>query len=234
MMNEEHNYRLDNFHPGMQHDPKHVGIIADGTGRWAKSQNIEFFVAYKKSMYMMAEIVEYCFEQKCEAVSLYLSSEQNFRRPEDKINAFCEAQNLFCSEIIPKLEEKYSMRVIPVGEKNLLPQFFQKTLESIEAYSKANYKVRLYLCVGYNPLREVLRAVSKSASPEALISNLDVPEPIDLVIRTGNANLLSNFLPIQSGYARIYVIKKLFPRVTVSDIDKIFKKFRKLNRKYGI
>lgn len=92
----------------------------------------------------------------------------------------------------------------------------------------------MYLCVGFNPLREILRAVSKYDSQEAVIYNLDVPEPIDLVIRTGNANILSDFLPVQFGYARIYVIKKLFPMVTVTDLDSVFNKFRKLNRKYGV
>ncbi len=128
----------------------------------------------------------------------------------------------------------YQTNVNIIGNHHILPVSFQESIVTVKEKTMRNNYTFLNLCVAYNPLEEILDAVNKSyLKGEIFIKNLWIQEPLDLVIRTGGANLLSIFLPIQAGYARLYFLEKLFNDVGKVEIVEILEKFGKINRLYG-
>ncbi len=105
-------------------------------------------------------------------------------------------------------------------------------INHIETETAINKGRRLNLLIAYNPIQEILEAV-QSGEPDTFASRLWITRPIDLIIRSGGASLLSNFLPLQSGFARLYFSDKLFNDHTPDDLEKILSDFSSLERKFG-
>lgn len=226
-------YSLINFHPKTDQNPEHVGLIPDGTGCWAKANNFPLPEAYFLAMKKLVQYVSFFFDEGCQAVSIYGSSIQNFKRSKQDISAFCQAETRFCVELLPSIVEKYETKVKLAGNINVLPSYMRDAVNRLEEITSTQKSTRLYICAAYNPLEEILQAIQLADPSDQFLQNLWVPEPLDLVIRTGDANLLSNFLPLQSGYARFYVLKKLFMDTELEDFRRILLAFRKLVRSYG-
>jgi len=227
-------YNLFNFHPTKDKKPLHVGLIPDGTGRWGEINNMSVMDSYMHAMGKITQFIDFFFKKEVPITSIYMSSIQNFRRQKEKIEAFCRGQEYFISTELSILLKNYpNTMVIPVGNLNILPEGLKKALLNMITKQKtiSHPEKKIYLCVAYNPLEEILQAVSSQQGnfPNSLI----VKEPLDLVIRTSGANLLSNFLPLQSGYARLYWLEKLYPDISIDDYENIYNEFVKLERKYG-
>ena len=225
-------YSFLNFHPTASKIPYHVGIIPDGTRRWAKKQGIPLIDAYKLAMNKISEYMEYIFSESTEIISIYFASVQNFSRSESDVSAFCYAEAYFCSDVLPEICDLYDTRVQIVGNRDIIPDYYLAAIQRIEQYTRDNTTTKLYLCVAYNPLEEIEHAFSIAKEDELFLKHLWVKEPLDMVIRT-DANLLSNFLPLQAGFARLYFIDKLFDETTMDDIEKIFEAFKSIKRVYG-
>ena len=119
------------------------------------------------------------------------------------------------------------------GNNRLLPQYFLNSLDELKSRTKECTSKYLNLCVAYNPFIELWESILKSNSPDNLLNNLWVSTPVDLIIRTGKANLVSNFLILQSGFARLYFPDKLINDISHDDIKSIIDDFNKIERKYG-
>jgi undecaprenyl diphosphate synthase len=226
-------YELSNFHPGVGSIPIHIGLIPDGTGRWAVRNKISMLDAYNYSLNKISQLTQLFYKEGSEAVSIYLSSIQNMKRPQEITNAFCMAQATFCTNTLPLFVKNHGTRVMVAGNRSVIPKQLHDGLSYIEEFSRENQATRLYLCIAYNPLEEVWQATHCSNTPEDFLQKLWVPEPIDMVIRTSGANLFSNFLPLQTGYARFYVLDELFPDTKEEEYQGIITDFKRLVRKYG-
>lgn len=226
-------YNIDNFHPNPDHSVYHVGLIADGARRYAHRENISLYDSYLLSMQKITEYISMFFEVGISYISIYLSSDKNFKRPQFEIESFCKAGAKFCDSLIPPIAEKYNVRLIPVGRTELVPHYFKDAMHSVQEITKNNNNGVLYLLVAYNPYLEILEAFDKAASPEKFLNNLAVLKPLNVVIRTSGVNLLSNFLPLQSAYARIYVIDKLFNDTDTKNFKDIILSYKSLERAYG-
>jgi undecaprenyl diphosphate synthase len=225
-------YTLATFH-STPNRVQHVGLIPDGTRRWAKNHGVPLFDAYCKAMNQITQYIDYFLKEGCVAISVYLCSIENLKRTEMEISALFEAQKVLFDELLPALVAEWGTRVIVAGNVNLLPQYLRLAVDRTSKASCHYSSTRLYLCLAYNPLDEVLQAVGNPSSNGTFIDNLWVPEPLDLVIRTSGVNLLSNFLPLQAGYARIYTIDKLFNDTDISDFAPILSNFKQISRLYG-
>lgn len=221
------------FHPARTTSPNHVGLIPDGTRRWAKENNMPLSVAYINAMKKISISIDFFYQKGIKAVSIYLSSIQNLRRLPEEVDALFKAEVLFYETMLPNIVKKFRAKVVTVGKIDLLPNYFQTSINSISLNTSNYSSTRLYLCNAYSPLDEVINAVNSTQNTDNFINYLWVPEPLDLVIRTSGANLLSNFLPLQSGYARIYTIDKLFNETSIEDFNNILTEFNSLTRLYG-
>ncbi|MBF0518254.1 MAG: undecaprenyl diphosphate synthase family protein [Nitrospirae bacterium] len=211
----------------------HIGLIPDGTRRWSNREGIAFYDGYVHAMHKLIEIMRYCFKEDFCTISVYLSSIQNFKRSESEITAFCKAEALLCNELLISLADELNVKVKLSGKLSILPDYFKEALKIIEKKTEQNYLRNIYLLVAYNPLEEIIDAFQKTNINENFIDHLWVTQPLDLVIRTSGVTLLSNFLPLQSGYARLYTIDKLFNDTDITDYRRIISEFKGIERVFG-
>lgn len=201
---------------------RHVGIIPDGNRRWAVNNHLNYADAYAITMKHLYEIISHTFEMGIEALSIYMLSTENLTRSREDLSAVLTAETdfIFCS--LPTLAKEYQCKVVHAGESSLLPNDLAKSLRNIEGDTCNNSKHRLYLLVGYNPLDEVNAAMRASLNHRVNIKSLWVPETVDIVIRTaGGPTLLSNFLPLQCGYAQQFMVEAYFNDFTKADLNSI-------------
>ncbi len=224
-------YTIFNFHPTKENIPVHVGLIPDGTNRWAIKQEIKLVDAYTSAWIKIEEFLEFFFKRGATCASIYFSSIQNFKRSSAQINSFCSAQNIFISTFFNSFLTKFPAKVNPVGNLSYVPDYFRESLLNIKKKTEKNLEFEINLLVAYNPLEEIENAIRSNIDGNFL-DDLWVKKPLDLVIRT-SANLLSNFLPLQSGYARLFWIDKLFPEIETRDYERVYEEFIKIDRKYG-
>lgn len=229
-MNE---YTQDSFHPDSEFKVFHVGIIADGSGRWAKNNQKSLLDSYLKSAKITRELLDALFSNGVNVISLYLSSKLNFKRNAEQIDSFCKYGYELCRNVLPTIVNTYDTAVIPVGDQSLLPSYFYDELVRLKELSNSNIQTKLYVVVAYNPIDEIVDAFMRTKDSGNLLESLWVREPLNIVIRTGNANVMSNFLPLQSAYARLYFIDKLFPDITTNEVLNIVHQYRQLNLRYG-
>jgi len=224
---------INSFHPSRSTIPNHVGIIPDGSRRWARQAGVSLYESYVHAMRLLTEIIAFLFEAGVRIVSVYFSSSQNFERPEQEVDSFCRAETFFCKEFFPAVANRYRVRVKFCGDQSLVPQFLVDALKNLVEGTRKFSGNELNICVAYNPIDELWDSMNRSSTPAEFINNLRITTPVDLIIRTGKANLISNFLPLQSGFARLYFPDKLFNELKLDDIAEIIDTFKEIERRYG-
>jgi len=222
-----------NYHPHNNDVSLHVGLIPDGGRRWAKKHNISLSESYAVSRDLIVEIAKYLFSNSVAELSIYLSSVQNFRRTESEIDSFSTVTSNGISNEILKLATLLNLEVRIIGDDNSLSR------ETISLLADHNKKLnvetarKINLCISYNPSVEIENAIKQREGDRSFVEYLWVKRPLDLIIRTGGANLLSNFLPLQSGFARLYFLDELFNDLSLSTVEAVIEGFNNLNRKFG-
>jgi len=222
-----------NFHPDKNKNSLHVGLIPDGGRRWAKKHSVSLSESYAVSRDLIVEIAKYLFSHGVNELSIYLSSTQNFRRTESEIDSFTTITSNGIGKEILKLAKLLNIQVIVVGDDSSISS---KTISLINSHNKNIDNVllrKINLCISYNPSDEIENAIRQTEGDRSFVEYLWVKKPLDLIIRTGNANLLSNFLPLQSGFARLYFVDDLFNDLSLSSVISIMEGFKNLNRKFG-
>lgn len=222
-----------NFHPSPGSIPFHVGIIPDGGRRWALANNCSLIEGYTRTRNLMNLHVERMLAFGVTDFSIFVSSIQNFRREYKEVNAMLEAVGSSLEYEIARLSGQHELRVVVAGKRSMLPDSLVKVVNHAEERTRGNRRGRLNLLLAYDPLEEIIEAFRAGKNHERFYEDLWINKPVDLVIRTGGANLLSNFLPLQCGYARLYCFDKLFNDFTSEDLDEVLTHFSMLQRKFG-
>jgi len=189
----------------------HLGIIPDGGRRWAGLRDISLLQSYRLSMTRLCEATEALFDHGVSTISIYLLSKANLARSQFEVDAI----SLAIADLLEGL--KRSGPVIGLaGDLSLVGEELRVTVgEAILARPPTSKRVNL--CIAYDPWDEV-RSAHALAGSSNLFEHLWVTEPIDLIIRTGDAQTLSNFLPLQAAYARIVFRSELFNDLNVEDL----------------
>lgn len=219
--------------------PRHVAVIMDGNGRWAKSRLMPRSMGHKAGLRNMLSLVEYAFERGVEYVTLYVLSAENFSRPQEELEGLFGLFRSYFSDNVKKMTEK-GVKLRVIGDLSSLPQDIQSLILQAEEESRQGEKT-LSLAIGYGGRQEILRAVNlavergKSLSEEEFASLLytdGIPAP-DLLIRTGKEKRLSNFLLWQCAYTELYFSDKMFPDFGTDDLDAAIEDYRRRDRRYG-
>ena len=227
--------------------PKHIAIIMDGNGRWAKSKGQERTFGHRNAISAVRNAIAACTKADVEYLTLYTFSTENWKRPEDEVTTL---MTLLSESIIKESDELMSkeIRMHVIGEIDKLPELVQEQLMNIVEITKNNSKTNLVLALSYGSQREILNAVKKIAQDvkQGKINVEDIDEkvfenhlytkdfpPVDLLIRTSGETRISNFLLWQLAYAELQFLDILWPDFSKETFFECILNYQKKERRFG-
>ena len=227
--------------------PKHVAIIMDGNGRWAKSQNKERTFGHKNAIKAVREAISACNEVGIPYLTLYTFSTENWNRPTEEVDTL---MNLLSSTLLQEAEEIFSkgIRIRAIGDLGALPEDVRNQLYNIMELTKNNTKGNLTLALSYGSQKEILNAVKELCKKvkNGDINENDIDEklfeqhlytkeipPVDLLIRTSGEVRVSNFLLWQIAYAEMQFIDVLWPDFTKETFFQCILDYQTKERRFG-
>lgn len=227
--------------------PRHVAIIMDGNGRWAKKRGLPRFAGHKTGLESVRALVKSCLEKNIEVLTLFAFSSENWRRPQEEVGLL---MNLFMTALEGEVKKlhKNGVRLRIIGERGAFAQKLQDKIAAAEALTADNEALTLVIAANYGgrwdiaeAARQLAQAVAdgemqlEDISPERLTSYLslsDLPEP-DLFIRTGGEQRISNFLLWQLAYTELYFTELLWPEFREQAFDEALASFAGRQRRFG-
>jgi undecaprenyl diphosphate synthase len=223
---------------GNGHGARHVAIIMDGNGRWAKKRHLPRALGHKKGVETVRDIVRAAGDFGLEALSLYAFSSENWKRPEDEIS---DLMGLMRQFIKSDLEEFVAngVRLKIIGNYKALAPDIVEMLEDALARTAHNNRT-VAVALNYGAQDELVRAAQAAAADgvitaEAIEAHLDTSDlpPLDLLIRTSGEQRLSNFMLWQAAYAELWFTETLWPDFTKDEFGQALTDFGTRERRYG-
>lgn len=227
--------------------PRHIAIIMDGNGRWAKRKNLPRFEGHRAGVETVRKIIKACIKENIKILTLYTFSTENWKRPEQEVNNLMQLLFEYLSTQTVSLN-KNKIRLICIGRIDELPDYLRKKLKQVVAATRNNKRLTLVLALNYGGRTEILDATKKISQQvktgklkidklnEKIFSKFiytkNLPDP-DLLIRTGGEFRVSNFLLWQISYTEIYVTRKLWPDFQPKDLHNAIEAFKKRERRFG-
>lgn len=227
--------------------PKHVAIIMDGNGRWAKSRGEERTFGHKNAISAVRNAISACDKVGVEYLTLYTFSTENWNRPNDEVNTL---MSLLSETLLKEAAELFSkgVRLHVIGEVEKLPSLVREQLLNVVELTKENSKGNLVLALSYGSQREILNAVKEIAQEvkEGKISAEDINEklfenhlytkdlpPVDLLIRTSGEVRISNFLLWQIAYAELQFLDIFWPDFQEEHLYQCIVNYQNKERRFG-
>ena len=219
--------------------PRHVAIIMDGNGRWAKKRMLPRAMGHRRGVETVRDIVRAAGELGLETLSLYAFSSENWKRPEEEINDLMALMRDFIKSDLDTFA-KNDVRLKIIGNyKALSPDIVEMLEESIARTSK-NSRTTLAVALNYGSQDEMVRAARAAAaqgeiSVSSIEANLDTAglPPLDLLIRTSGEQRLSNFMLWQAAYAEFWFTETLWPDFSKDELAAALNEFARRERRYG-
>lgn len=227
--------------------PRHIAIIMDGNGRWAKQKGKARVFGHKNGVQSVREVTEAGAELGIEYMTLYAFSTENWNRPKFEVTAL---MTLLVSTIRKEITtlNKNSIRLQTIGDVNMLPKAAQKELKEAKESTKNNTRMTLILALSYSAKWEIVEAVKQIAQQtkdgqlavkdinediiKSALSTKDVPDP-ELMIRTSGETRISNFLLWQLAYAELFFTPVLWPDFRKQHFYQAILNFQNRERRFG-
>lgn len=231
----------------MSNELKHIAIIMDGNGRWAKQRNLPRSAGHKKGAETLREIVKGASEMGVKYMTVYAFSTENWKRDKDEVDYLMNLLRQYLKNELQEINEQGG-RILFIGEKSMLDKDIVISMDNIEKQTANNDKFTFIVALSYGSRAEILSAVKKVSSlvakgdmavddiDESSFSSVlythDIPDP-DLVIRTSGEQRISNYLLWQIAYSELFFTKTLWPDFTVAELKEIVDDFNSRERRYG-
>jgi undecaprenyl diphosphate synthase len=218
----------------------HLGIILDGNRRWAKERGLPFFEGHRKGLETAKKIINYCKEKGVKTLTLFVFSTENWKRPKREVNFLMSlAKKAFTNDFEEYKDKGVKIKVI--GQREKLSKDLQKAITKIETLTQKNKDMVLNLALSYGGRAEIVQAIKnivRKKIPPEKINEITIQEnlwtsDVDLVIRTGKEQRISNFLLWQTAYSELYFCPKYWPDFTEKDLDKILSEYSNRQRRFG-
>lgn len=218
---------------------RHVAIIMDGNGRWAKKRMMPRAFGHKRGVDTVREIARAARDMGLEALTLYAFSSENWKRPADEIADLMSLLRAFIrSDLAELVSNNTRLRII--GDYQVLAPDLVELIEDAMAQTAGNTGTTLAIALNYGSQQEIARAAAKAATkgaitPEAIEAELDTAclPPLDLLIRTSGEVRLSNFLLWQAAYAEMWFTEVLWPDFTAAHLREALEQFASRERRFG-
>lgn len=227
--------------------PKHVAVIMDGNGRWAKGKGMARVFGHKNALTAVRETVNAAALVKAEAITLYAFSTENWNRPKLEVDALMSLLVTSLKKELPNFQEN-SIKVNAVGNIDSLPKKAQKALLEVIEATKNNTTITLTLALSYGSREEIVNAI-KNISKKVVNNQLDMENidekvinnhlytfnlpDVDLMIRTSGEKRISNFLLWQMAYAELYFTDVLWPDFRKEDFFDAIIDYQNRERRFG-
>ncbi len=230
--------------------PKHIGIIMDGNGRWAKKRNLPRYKGHIEGAKTFRKIGEFAADLGVKCLTFYAFSTENWKRPQEEVDAIMELfrEYLYEADERSAENEEKGITLRFIGDKSGIPEDIAALMNHIENISSDKSKVVLNIAVNYGGRHEIAGAVKKIAEKvkngEIDVCDIDentiskhlytknLPDP-DLIIRPSGECRLSNFLTYQSAYSELWFSDVLWPDFTEDDLVSALREFERRNRRFG-
>lgn len=227
--------------------PRHIAIIMDGNGRWARERGLPRIAGHQKGAEALRRVVEGCGEMGVEYLTVYAFSTENWNRPKEEVDALMELLALYLEKEVPELNAR-NVRLRTMGRTSDLPEKSRSALENAIAQLDGNTGLTLILALSYGSRTEIAdaaRAMAEKAvsgeiqpadiTPELLSQHLytrDFPDP-DLLVRTSGEIRLSNFMLWQLSYSEFHITPVLWPDFGKDQLRLAINDFQGRHRRFG-
>lgn len=228
--------------------PRHIAIIMDGNGRWARKRGLPRVAGHKRGIESVRDIVEACAQIGVEYLTLYTFSTENWKRPKDEVSTLMRLV-LKSLQIETGELNKNNVRLTSIGDRKSLPTEVQNQLDEAIKTTQQNTGLTLNLALSYSGRWEILEAAKELARQvkenKARIEDINeelfgrylntsqMPDP-DLLIRSGGEFRISNFLLWQAAYSELYITNTLWPEFKRKHLYEAIKDFQKRERRFGL
>jgi undecaprenyl diphosphate synthase len=227
--------------------PRHIAIIMDGNGRWAKKRGLSRILGHRQGADTVREVVTLSRELGIQWLTLYAFSEENWKRPKHEVQALMKLLNRFLKSELKEMLEN-GIRLNTIGRTSKLPKGTRDVLLDTIEKTADNRHMTLTLALSYGGRQEILDAVSRIANrvergeitanqiTEQMVSDVlytsGMPDP-DLLIRTSGEYRISNFMLWQISYSEIYVTPTLWPDFDKNEYLKAIQDYQQRDRRFG-
>ncbi|HTP74919.1 MAG TPA: polyprenyl diphosphate synthase [Burkholderiaceae bacterium] len=223
--------------------PRHVAIVMDGNGRWAKKRFMPRFFGHKQGVDALVRCVQACSDRGIEYLTVFAFSSENWKRPEEEISGLLGLVLVAVSKYLRKLAEK-GVRIRIVGDRGAVTEKVRAAWDEAETSTAHNTRITLSVAFNYGGRWDVVQAcrqaVAQGLAPEqidegrlsSLMALAHAPDP-DLFIRTGGEVRISNFLLWQIAYSELYFTECLWPDFDESELDAALAAFAGRERRFG-
>lgn len=224
---------------GAEHGARHVAIIMDGNGRWAKARHLPRAVGHQRGVEAVRVLVRAARGMGLEALTLYAFSSENWRRPADEVSDLMGLLKRFIQSDIEEFVAN-GVRLKIIGDYKALSADIVDLLDDALARTANNHGTTLVIALNYGSHQEIARAAAAAAAkgaitPETIEAELGTAglPPLDLLIRTSGEVRLSNFLLWQAAYAEMWFTDVLWPEFTPAHLEEALTAFARRERRYG-
>jgi undecaprenyl diphosphate synthase len=223
--------------------PRHIAIIMDGNGRWAKKRMLPRVAGHKRGVESVRSAVRHCAERGVEFLTLFAFSSENWRRPADEVKFLMQ---LFVTALEHEVEKLHrnGVRFKVIGDLSRFDERLVKLIQDSVKKTELNQSLTLTIAANYGGRWDLLQAMNRMVANGKLQANYDesdlapylsmhyAPEP-DLFIRTGGEQRISNFLLWQLAYTELYFTDKLWPDFDAAALDEAIVSYQQRERRFG-
>ena len=223
--------------------PRHVAIIMDGNGRWAKRRRLPRIAGHRRGVEAVRATVSACAERGIQFLTLFAFSSENWRRPSEEVALLMQLFQAALSSEVEKLHRN-GVRLKVVGDTRRFPSAIRRLIDEGEHLTAGNQRLTLSIAANYGGRWDILQALNRllkgktpgeEISEESLAPHLAMsyaPEP-DLFVRTGGEQRISNFLLWQLAYTELYFTETLWPDFDAAALDAAIVSYRARERRFG-
>ncbi len=228
--------------------PRHVAIIMDGNGRWARKRFMPRTAGHKKGVDVVRRVIEACSRRGVEVLTLFAFSSENWKRPSEEVSTLME---LFMAALRRETQrlKKNGIQLRIIGDRKPFPSKLRERMDEAERETATGDKMILQVAANYGGRADMLNAVRRisarvasgeldagtltEADVDQALWTAGIPDP-DLFIRTGGETRISNFLLWQLAYTELYFTDKLWPEFDADELQKAFDSFAARERRFGM
>ncbi|MDH5464507.1 MAG: polyprenyl diphosphate synthase [Thiovulaceae bacterium] len=218
---------------------KHIAIIMDGNGRWAKARGLKRTKGHEAGAQVIREISEFvAAQEEIDYLTLYAFSTENWKRPKTEVNYLMALLEKYLEDEKKTFLDN-NIKFQAIGDRSAFSVALQKKISELETLTKDGTALTHSLALNYGGRDEIVRSVKrliqadKNISEENIQASLDLPTDIDLLIRTGGDHRISNFLLWQASYAELFFTETLWPDFNDDEMKAILHSFSSIERRFG-